>query len=99
MFPVSETYTEEKEQNEEIIRWYTDMLEDAVENEDIHGPDGYLKPCSDDGVPVGFCGWTIIEHYQVVVGLHVKKTKAKPESQLQEKKKEKENWLPSCLDP
>jgi len=49
-------------------------------------------------VPVGFCGWTIIEHYQVAVGLHVKKTKAKPESQLQEKKKEKENRLPSCLD-
>lgn len=49
MSPVSETYTKEQEQNEEIIRWYADMSEDAFENEDIHGPDGYLKPCSDDG--------------------------------------------------
>jgi hypothetical protein len=55
MFPRPDEMTEA--QRNEVILWYADMIEDAVQD----GRESLLKACSADGTLVGFCGWTTIE--------------------------------------
>ncbi|KAI1172948.1 acyl-CoA N-acyltransferase [Nemania sp. FL0916] len=50
MFPQLNTVTEV--QKEQITRWYIEMLEDAVQARE----ERFLKVCSMNGTPVGFCG-------------------------------------------
>ncbi|KAI1323623.1 acyl-CoA N-acyltransferase [Xylariaceae sp. FL0255] len=87
MFPHSNTITEA--QKEEITRWYVEMLEDAFQNPD----DRFLKVCSvDDGDPVGFCGWTVIEHK------NSDRQQTMGEPRKGEKTRKKASWLPDTLD-
>ena len=84
MFPRFETITEA--QTNEIIRWYVEMLEDALQD----GLETLWKVCSVDGTPVGFCGWIVIER------------KVETDSQMnklpKEKKPKKTGWVPGTLD-
>lgn len=43
-------------QRDEIIRWYTEDLEEALKSE--QSCEVFKKICL-DGTPVGFCAWTI----------------------------------------
>jgi hypothetical protein len=54
MFP-SESIT--PVQREEVICWYAEMLDEAFRDR----KESFLKTCSVEGTPVGFCGWTVIE--------------------------------------
>lgn len=84
MFPQFNTLTET--QKEQITRWYIDMLEAAFEARE----ESFLKACSPDGTPVGFCGWTVIEQLhdgQQAGGEPRKREKAR-----------KLSWLPDTLD-
>jgi hypothetical protein len=83
MFPRSDTITENG--REEIIRWYADMLEDAFRDR----WESFLKGCFDDGTPVGFCGWTIMERNQPQVGANDGQTNRGPK---------KATWLPEAID-
>lgn len=83
MFPRSNTMT--KVQRGEVIRWYTSLLEDAFQDR----WERFLKVCFVDGIPVGFCGWTIIDRNR--------------EHQVQanagaNKRRDKETWLPEVID-
>ncbi|GAW13890.1 hypothetical protein ANO14919_032810 [Xylariales sp. No.14919] len=83
MFPQFNTVTEA--QKEQITRWYIEMLEDAFQARE----ERFLKACSVDGTPVGFCGWTVIEqnHDRQQAGEPRKREKAR-----------KASWLPDILD-
>ncbi|KAI1380155.1 acyl-CoA N-acyltransferase [Hypoxylon crocopeplum] len=80
MFPQFNTVTEA--QKEQITRWYIEMLEDAFQARE----ERFLKACSVDGTPVGFCGWTFIDNRQQA-GEPRKREKAR-----------KASWLPDTLD-
>ena len=65
---------------EEIIKWYAEMYADAFQNES----EKYLKACSSEStMPVGVCGWIIMEHGK---------------SLLQQNDKKKKSWFPSAMD-
>jgi hypothetical protein len=83
MFPQFNTVTEA--QKEQITRWYIEMLEDAFQAQE----ERFLKVCSVDGTPVGFCGWIVIEqnHNQQQAGEPRKRGKARNAS-----------WLPDALN-
>lgn len=83
MFPQFNTVTEA--QKEQITRWYIEMLKDAFQARE----ENFLKACSVNGTPVGFCGWTIIEqnYDQQQAGEPRKREKAR-----------KASWLPDTLD-
>jgi hypothetical protein len=83
MFPRSDTITETG--REEIIRWYAEMLESAFQDR----WESFLKGCSDDGTPVGFCGWTIMERNQSHVAANGGQTNSGPK---------KTTWLPEAID-
>ncbi len=83
MFPRSDMTEKQKE---EIIRWYVDMLEDAFQD----GKESFLKGCSVDGTPVGFCGWTIIERNRHVPN-RTKDAQA-------DKSPKRERWEPELID-
>lgn len=51
MFPLSSPETQEEE-----IRWMTNGLRLALEKDKSH----YRKACADDGSPVGFAGWSLL---------------------------------------
>jgi hypothetical protein len=55
MFPGSNTISEV--QVDEIIHWYTDIVETAFQD----GLESLLKACDDVGTPHGSCGWAVIE--------------------------------------
>ncbi|KAM6514117.1 hypothetical protein FALCPG4_015279 [Fusarium falciforme] len=87
MFPRSDAIT--GTQKEEIIRWYAEMLEDALQDR----WESLWRVCSVDGTPVGFCGWTIIvrEHQ---VGAKDSQTNERPK----EEKRKKAVWFPEAID-
>lgn len=85
MFPQSDEITED--QKEEIIHWYINMLEDAFQD----GKESFLKS-SIDGVPVGFCGWTIIEQNRNVRAVGNQDRADKPSKQ------KNSEWLPKAID-
>jgi hypothetical protein len=62
------------------------MFEEAFEER----RESHLKACTDDGTPVGFCGWIIIERNR---GHHGQATE-----QPRVKKRKKESWQPETLD-
>ncbi|KAI0556276.1 hypothetical protein F4679DRAFT_521801 [Xylaria curta] len=80
MFPQFNTVTEA--QKEQITRWYIEMLEDAFQARE----ERFLKACSVDGTPVGFCGWTAIENHD-----------RRQEPRKREKTR-KASWLTDTLD-
>ena len=84
MFPQSDTITETH--REEIIRWYVEMLDDAFQDR----WESFLKACSVDGTPVGFCGWTIIERNHE----HQVEANERPK----EEKRKKATWVPETID-
>lgn len=71
-------------QTEEIICWYTKMLEDALRDQ----LETFCKACSADGTVLGFCGWTVIQREV----LNNQTIKLKPGGQR------KNTWLPASLD-
>ncbi|KAL7806098.1 hypothetical protein V8C44DRAFT_351844 [Trichoderma aethiopicum] len=79
MFPQAATMTEA--QKHEVIDWYSDMLTDAFED----GSESFLKVSSADGSPVGFCGWTAIQHKEEAIG--------RPKQE-----RRKATWMPETLD-
>ncbi|KAK5637375.1 hypothetical protein RRF57_013087 [Xylaria bambusicola] len=83
MFPRSNTVTEA--QMEQITRWYIEMIEDAFQSQQ----ERFLKACSIDGTPVGFCGWEVIEQN------HDQQQADEPRNK---KKAHKLSWLPDTLD-
>ncbi|KAK3897892.1 acyl-CoA N-acyltransferase [Staphylotrichum tortipilum] len=83
MFPRSDTITEAG--REEVVRWYCEMLEDAFQDR----WESFLKGCSVDGTPVGFCGWTIMERNQPQVKANDGQTNMQPK---------KATWLPEAID-
>lgn len=83
------------EQKEEIIRWYTDMLENAF----MDRWESFLKATDIDGTPYGFCGWTVIEKNETPKTT----TRVEPEIQqgIQQKSQPKikrNNWIPETID-
>ncbi len=83
MFPRLDTITETG--REEIVRWYAEMLEDAFQDR----WESFLKGCSDDGTPVGFCGWTIMERNKPQVEAKIGRTN---------RILKKATWLPEAID-
>lgn len=81
MFPQSDTVT--KQQRDEIVRWYTDMLEDAFEDR----WESFLKASSPNGTPIGFCAWTIEQD-------RGRQTDEQPRRQ----KRKKGTWIPETID-
>jgi hypothetical protein len=81
MFPQLNIATEA--QKEQIIRWYIEMLEDAFQAQEKK----FLKVCSTDGTPVGFCGW-IEQNYN----------QQQANEPKQREKARKRSWLPDTLD-
>ncbi|KPM37937.1 hypothetical protein AK830_g8614 [Neonectria ditissima] len=55
MFPTWADTTEA--QQNEIVQWYAEGLKDALRRQ----TDNFLKLCTSDGTPLGFCGWAM-EH-------------------------------------
>ncbi|KAI0468145.1 hypothetical protein F4859DRAFT_491716 [Xylaria cf. heliscus] len=53
MFPTASEFTES--QQDEVIRWYSDSLRDAITGQTT----SFLQICAPDGSPLGFCGWRI----------------------------------------
>lgn len=89
MFPRSDTIT--ATQREEIIRWYVEMLEDAFQDR----WESFLKACTVDGTPAGFCGWAIIERTHE----HQDDANdAQANEQPKEEKLKKATWVPETLD-
>jgi hypothetical protein len=89
MFPQSDTLTEN--QREEITRWYVQMLEYAFQDR----WERFLKACTADGTPIGFCGWTVIERkceHQTYVDDGPTNKQAKKE------KRKKATWVPETID-
>ncbi|KAI8956008.1 hypothetical protein F4801DRAFT_586635 [Xylaria longipes] len=64
---------------------YIEMLEDAFQARE----ERFLKACSVDGTPVGFCGWTVIEQN------HNRQQADEPRKR---EKARKASWLPDTLD-
>ncbi|KAI0541619.1 hypothetical protein GGR58DRAFT_510709 [Xylaria digitata] len=89
MFPQFDSVTEA--QKGQIIRWYTEMLEDAFQN----GQESFLKACSVDGIPVGFCGWTVIERNS---GRQVEATDGQAGEPRNGGKAKKSFWAPEVID-
>jgi hypothetical protein len=88
MFPLSNKITATQE--EEIIRWYIEMLEDAFQER----WESHLKACTVDGTPIGFCGWTIIERDREN---QVDASDGQANEQPREAKR-KASWEPETLD-
>lgn len=89
MFPLSDAITEA--QMDEAIRWYADMLHDAFQDR----WESFLKACSADGTPVGFCGWTIIErNRQHQVGAN----NGQSSGRSKQERRKKETWIPEAID-
>ena len=89
MFPRSDTITDT--QKEETICWYVEMLEDAFQDR----WESFLKACTVDGTPVGFCGWAIIERAHE----HQDDANdAQANEQPKEEKLKKATWVPETLD-
>ncbi|KAJ5826322.1 hypothetical protein N7474_003460 [Penicillium riverlandense] len=89
MFPSSDSM--QATQLDQIIRWYTDMLEDALRGR----WESFLKACTVDDKPVGFCAWTLeaqTNERQPVMNANAKENLRKRE------KRGKKNWLPEILD-
>lgn len=53
MFPSTKEIT--GAQRDEIIRWYSEGLRDALRRQ----TDRFIQVCTPEGTPLGFCGWTI----------------------------------------
>lgn len=87
MFPRSDAIT--GKQKEEIIRWYVEMLEDALQDR----WESLWKVCSVDGTPVGFCGWTIIEREN-----QVEAKDSQRNERPKEEKRKKAEWIPETID-
>lgn len=83
MFPQSDAITGTR--REEIVRWYAEMLSDAFSDR----WESFLKACLDDGTPVGFCGWTIMEQNQP----QVEAKDSRPNNRLK-----RATWLPEAID-
>ncbi|RYC63056.1 hypothetical protein CHU98_g3141 [Xylaria longipes] len=64
---------------------YIEMLEDAFQARE----ERFLKACSVDGTPVGFCGWTVIEQN------HNRQQADEPRKR---EKARNASWLPDTLD-
>ncbi|KAL7620435.1 hypothetical protein AAE478_009430 [Parahypoxylon ruwenzoriense] len=54
----------------------------------------FLKACSIDGTPVGFCGWIIIEGNRQ----HVEANNGQANEQLNKEKCKKKSWLLEAID-
>lgn len=93
MFPGLDVMLEA--QRDGVIRWYTDILEDALQER----WEGFLKACTVDNKPVGFCAWTIEEYGEQKVRKQVQtnETQSGPDSNVGEKR-ERERWEPDTLD-
>lgn len=89
MFPRSDLTTET--QRDEAIRWYADMLEDAFQDR----CESFLKACSADGTPVGFCGWTIIERNRQH---QVEANNGQSSGRVKQERRKKETWIPESID-
>ncbi|KAI0525793.1 acyl-CoA N-acyltransferase [Xylaria bambusicola] len=85
MFPQFNTLIEA--QREQITRWYIEMLENAFQARE----ERFLKVCSVNGTPVGFCGWTVIEQS------YDRQQTGEPRKKEREKAR-KASWLPDTLD-
>ncbi|QPG96626.1 hypothetical protein C2857_004777 [Epichloe festucae Fl1] len=59
IFPSRATTTEA--QQNEIIQWYAEGLEDALRCK----ANKLLQVCASDGTPLGFCGWTMEHRGQI----------------------------------
>lgn len=79
MFPQYKTMT--GSQIDEVIHWNTETLEKTIKDDS----ERFLKVCNVDGIPVGFCGWHVIN----------KAPQPKPEQHVQTEMK---NWTPSTID-
>ncbi|KAJ3561217.1 hypothetical protein NPX13_g9035 [Xylaria arbuscula] len=94
MFPQFDTVTEA--QKGEITRWYIDMLENAFEEP---REERFLKAHSvDDGTPVGFCGWTIMNNTSNPQQQEEDEPNNNNNNNKKEKKARKASWLPDTLD-
>lgn len=89
MFPRSDTIT--KAQKDEVIRWYADMLEDAFQDR----WESFLKACSADGTPIGFCGWTIFERTREC---QVEANNGQASERAKQERRKKETWVPEAID-
>ncbi|KAK5993386.1 hypothetical protein PT974_06816 [Cladobotryum mycophilum] len=89
MFPQSDTITEA--QKEEITRWYTEMLEEALDDR----WESFLKACPGDGTPAGFCGWTIVQQNPAA---QVASTNSQAQGPPKQERRKREFWLPETLD-
>ncbi|KAG8426353.1 hypothetical protein J3459_008265 [Metarhizium acridum] len=87
MFPRSDAIT--GTQKEEIVRWYVEMLEDALQDR----WESLWKVCSADGTPIGFCGWTVIEREH-----QVEAKDYQTNERLKEEKRKKAEWVPETID-
>jgi len=88
MFPPASSLS--LEQNEEIIRWYTNMLEVAF----VDRWESFLKATDADGTPYGFCGWTVIEKKKTTEAT----TSVEPEIQQGTQQAKRNNWIPEALN-
>ncbi|EHK16818.1 uncharacterized protein TRIVIDRAFT_65437 [Trichoderma virens Gv29-8] len=89
MFPQSNEITEQ--QRDEIVRWYAETLEEALQDR----WESFLKACSIDGNPVGFCGWTIIERKP---SHQFEANDGQVNEPLKEKRRKKISWVPETID-
>jgi hypothetical protein len=85
-------------QKEQITCWYTEILEDAFQNQQ----ERFLKACSSDGTPVGFCGWTVIErNYDGQVEANnsqVDTNNGQADKPIKREKAQRSFWVPEAID-
>lgn len=88
MFP-SRPETTEAARTDQAIHWYANMLEDAFQDQ----WESFLKACVDDGTPVGFCGWTVIDRNR-----ETEERNGKEDGKKRQEKPKKETWIPEAID-
>lgn len=89
MFPRPDTMT--TAQKNEVVRWYADMLEEAFQDR----WESFVKVCSADSTPIGFCGWTIIDRTR---NCEVKENDCQASEPAKLEKRKKETWIPEAID-
>jgi hypothetical protein len=98
MFPSYNMFS--LEQTEEVIRWYTVMLEDAFTDR----WESFLKATDVDGTPYGFCGWTVVGKVNdtaktaTSVDPDVQRGSQQKSRYQSRSKIKRNNWVPETLD-
>jgi hypothetical protein len=82
------------EQKEEIVLWYTNMLEEAFTDR----WESFLKATDTDGTVCGYCGWTVEDKKHPKVAEFTRKNSQEDTKQKSPADVKRRNWTPETLD-